>query len=89
MTADLDAVYEFAKKMPAGNKVVAVGGFCWGGGQTFNYAAHNPKIAAAFVFYGSAPKMKPATRKSPPRSTASTAATISASPAKCPTSKSG
>jgi carboxymethylenebutenolidase len=54
--ADLDAVYEFAKKLPAGNKVVAVGGFCWGGGQTFNYATHNPNIAAAFVFYGSAPK---------------------------------
>jgi carboxymethylenebutenolidase len=54
--ADLDAVFKYAKDMPAGNKVVAVGGFCWGGGQTFNYAAHNPKIAAAFVFYGSAPK---------------------------------
>jgi carboxymethylenebutenolidase len=55
VTADLDAVFEYAKKMEAGNKVVAVGGFCWGGGQTFAYAAHNPKIAAAFVFYGSAP----------------------------------
>jgi carboxymethylenebutenolidase len=56
VTADLDAVFEYAKKMEAGNKVVAVGGFCWGGGQTFAYAAHNPKIAAAFVFYGSAPR---------------------------------
>jgi carboxymethylenebutenolidase len=56
VTADLDAVFEFAKKMEAGNKVVAVGGFCWGGGQTFAYAAHNPQIAAAFVFYGSEPR---------------------------------
>jgi carboxymethylenebutenolidase len=56
VTADLDAVYEYATKMPAGNKVVAVGGFCWGGGQTFAYATHNPKIAAAFVYYGSAPR---------------------------------
>jgi len=56
VTADLDAAYEYAKKMEAGNKVVAVGGFCWGGGQTFAYAAHNPNIAAAFVFYGSAPR---------------------------------
>jgi carboxymethylenebutenolidase len=54
VTADLDAVFDYAQKMEAGNKVVAVGGFCWGGGQTFAYAAHNPKIAAAFVFYGSA-----------------------------------
>jgi carboxymethylenebutenolidase len=53
---DLDSVYEYAKKMPAGNKVVAVGGFCWGGGKTFAYATHNPSIAAAFVFYGSAPE---------------------------------
>jgi carboxymethylenebutenolidase len=56
VTADLDAVFDYAKKLEAGNKVVAVAGFCWGGGQTFNYATHNPKIAAAFVFYGSAPK---------------------------------
>src|SRR5687768_4170796 len=56
VTADLDAVYEFAKKLEAGNKVVAVGGFCWGGGQTFAYAAHNPNIAAACVFYGSSPR---------------------------------
>jgi carboxymethylenebutenolidase len=53
--ADLDAVFEYGKNLPAGNKVVAVGGFCWGGGQTFKYATHNPNIAAAFVFYGSAP----------------------------------
>ena len=50
---DLDAVYKHAQGMPASNKVVAVGGFCWGGGKTFAYAAHNPNIAAAFVFYGS------------------------------------
>jgi carboxymethylenebutenolidase len=56
VTADLDAVFEHAKKMEAGNKVVAVGGFCWGGGQTFAYATHNPNIAAAFVFYGPAPR---------------------------------
>jgi carboxymethylenebutenolidase len=60
VTADLDAVFEHAKKMPAGNQVVAVGGFCWGGGQTFNYATHNPNIAAAFVFYGPAPNEEPA-----------------------------
>jgi carboxymethylenebutenolidase len=56
VTGDLDAVVKYAKDAPAGNKAVAVGGFCWGGGQTFAYATHNPDIAAAFVFYGSAPK---------------------------------
>jgi carboxymethylenebutenolidase len=64
--ADLDAVFEYAKKIEGGNQVVAVAGFCWGGGQTFNYAAHNPNIAAACVFYGRAadaaayPKIKAA-----------------------------
>jgi carboxymethylenebutenolidase len=56
VTADLDAVFKHAKQMPAGNKVVGVCGFCWGGGQTFRYATHNPQIAAAFVFYGPAPQ---------------------------------
>jgi carboxymethylenebutenolidase len=56
VTADLDAVFNHATQIDAGNKVVAVAGFCWGGGQTFAYATHNPKIAAAFVFYGPAPK---------------------------------
>jgi carboxymethylenebutenolidase len=58
VTKDLDAVFKYAKEIQGGNKVVAVGGFCWGGGQTFAYATHNPKIAAAFVFYGPAPKDK-------------------------------
>jgi len=63
VTTDLDAVFAFAKNQAAGNKVVAVGGFCWGGGQTFNYATHNPHIAAAFVFYGSAPRDDAAYKK--------------------------
>lgn len=53
--SDLDAVFEYARKMPAGNKTVAVSGFCWGGGKAFAYATHNPSVAAAFVFYGAAP----------------------------------
>lgn len=54
--SDIDAVVDYAKTLKASNKKVTVGGFCWGGGKTFGYAVHNPDIAAAFVFYGSAPK---------------------------------
>jgi carboxymethylenebutenolidase len=55
VTADLDAAFQYAKGLSAGSKTVAVAGFCWGGGQSFEYATHNPKVAAAFVFYGTAP----------------------------------
>jgi carboxymethylenebutenolidase len=54
--ADLDAAYQYVKRLQSSNGVVAVGGFCWGGGKTFAYAAHNPNIAAAFVFYGVGPR---------------------------------
>ena len=50
--ADLDAVADHAKGLPAGNGKVAVAGFCWGGGQSFRFATHRPDLAAAFVFYG-------------------------------------
>ena len=30
-------------------------GFCWGGGWTFQYANMNPKLKAAYSFYGTAP----------------------------------
>jgi carboxymethylenebutenolidase len=53
--ADLDAVFEYAAVIPAASGTVAVGGFCWGGSQTFRYATRNNRIAAALVFYGTAP----------------------------------
>jgi carboxymethylenebutenolidase len=52
VTADLDAVADYAKKLPAANGRVAVAGFCWGGGQSFRFATHRKDLAAAFVFYG-------------------------------------
>jgi carboxymethylenebutenolidase len=54
--ADLDAAVAYGKKLEACNGKVVVGGFCWGGGKTFLYAAHNPEIKAGLVFYGSAAK---------------------------------
>jgi carboxymethylenebutenolidase len=55
ITADLNAAVEYASKLPACNGKVAVGGFCWGGSQTFRFATNSPNIKAAFVFYGSGP----------------------------------
>jgi carboxymethylenebutenolidase len=56
ITADLNAVAEYVKKLPSCNGNLAVGGFCWGGSQTFRYATNNKEIKAAFVFYGTAPE---------------------------------
>ena len=50
--ADLNATAEYALKIPAGNGSLAVCGFCWGGGWTFDYATMNPKLKAAYSFYG-------------------------------------
>ncbi len=55
ITADLNAVADYASKLPAANGKVVVGGFCWGGSQTFRFATNRPSLKAAFVFYGSPP----------------------------------
>jgi carboxymethylenebutenolidase len=56
ITADLNAVADYAKKIPAGNGKIAVSGFCWGGGQSFRFATNRKDLSAAFVFYGPGPK---------------------------------
>ena len=55
VTADLNAVADYAKKLEAGSGKVAVCGFCWGGGQTLRFATNRKDLAAAFVFYGAYP----------------------------------
>jgi carboxymethylenebutenolidase len=55
VTADLNAVADYGKKIPASNGKLFVGGFCWGGGQTFRFATNRADLAAAFVFYGPPP----------------------------------
>jgi carboxymethylenebutenolidase len=55
ITADLNAIAEYLKKVPSCNGKIVVCGFCWGGGQSFRYATNNPDLKAAFVFYGSGP----------------------------------
>ena len=55
ITADLNAVADYGLKLPASNGKLFVAGFCWGGGQSFRFAANRPDLAAAFVFYGPPP----------------------------------
>ena len=55
ITADLNAVAGYLAAQPACNGDLSVAGFCWGGGQAFRYATNNPRLKAAFVFYGPGP----------------------------------
>lgn len=60
VTADLNAVVDYVAHLPASNGKVAVAGFCWGGGQSFDFATQRPELAAAFVFYGRGPDSRDA-----------------------------
>ncbi len=53
--ADLNAVADYAARLPACTGTVAVAGFCWGGSQAFRFATVRENLAAAYIFYGSAP----------------------------------
>ncbi len=53
--ARLNAVRDYARKIPAGNGKIATIGFCWGGGKSFAYAAAEPTLNGAVVYYGTAP----------------------------------
>jgi len=53
--ARLDAAMEYGKKLPASNGKTGVVGFCWGGARSFGYAAAQPALNAAVVYYGDAP----------------------------------
>ena len=55
VTADLQAVVAHVAKLPAANGKIVVGGFCWGGAQTFRFATNNKDIKAGLVFYGLPP----------------------------------
>jgi carboxymethylenebutenolidase len=55
ITADLNAVGDYALKIPSTNGKLYVAGFCWGGGQSFRFATNRRDLSAAFVFYGPPP----------------------------------
>ena len=54
--AELADIVEWTKTIEAGNGTIAVGGFCWGGRNTFHLATNTETPAAFFVFYGSGPE---------------------------------
>ena len=49
---DLDAVLNWAAVNGGDMSRVGVTGFCWGGRQTWLFAAHNPRVKAAVAWYG-------------------------------------
>jgi carboxymethylenebutenolidase len=55
VAARLDAATAYGKTLPYANGKTATVGFCWGGGQSFNYAVAQPALNAAVVYYGSTP----------------------------------
>jgi carboxymethylenebutenolidase len=53
--ADLNATADHVlTKIPSCNGHLGVCGFCWGGGVTFRYATADPRLKAAYSFYGDA-----------------------------------
>ena len=54
--ARLDAVRAWSIGLPAANGRTATIGFCWGGARSFSYAAAQPALDAAVVYYGTSPE---------------------------------
>ncbi len=51
--ADLDRTVAYARSTRTADTTrLGITGFCWGGGMTWAYAAHNPRLKAAVVWYG-------------------------------------
>jgi carboxymethylenebutenolidase len=53
--ARLNATRDWAVKLPASNGKTATVGFCWGGARSFEFAAAQPGLNAAVVYYGTSP----------------------------------
>ena len=52
----MTAVRDYALSQPSASDKSATIGFCWGGGASFAYATHQPKLNAAVVYYGTPPQ---------------------------------
>ena len=53
---DLANAAKYVRTLPSANGKLAVGGFCWGGARTFDFANIGDNVAASFVFYGTGPR---------------------------------
>lgn len=53
--AIIDAVAKYGMALPSAQTKYGIVGFCWGGGRSFNHAAHAPGLGASVVYYGSPP----------------------------------
>jgi carboxymethylenebutenolidase len=53
----LNTVRAWAIGLPAANGKSATIGFCWGGARSFAYAAEQPALDAAVVYYGTSPEI--------------------------------
>jgi len=54
---------EYGRKLPASNGKTGVVGFCWGGARSFGFAAAQPGLNAAVVYYGDAPGSSDSTQE--------------------------
>ena len=52
---DLAGAVDYLKKQSFANGRVGVVGFCWGGGQSLNFATKSKELNAAVVYYGRNP----------------------------------
>jgi carboxymethylenebutenolidase len=63
VNARLTAAMEYGRKLPASNGKTGVVGFCWGGARSFGFAAAQPALNAAVVYYGDAPGSSDSTQE--------------------------
>jgi carboxymethylenebutenolidase len=56
VAADINAARDYGIKLPSASGKTATIGFCWGGGQSFNYVVQQPALSAAVVYYGQPPR---------------------------------
>lgn len=52
----IDAAAKYGTSLPSALPRYGVVGFCWGGGVSFEHAAHSPSLGAAVVYYGVSPQ---------------------------------